>query len=76
MEPPLAYMPVAVPAPLAVTSLSVKKLAEAATATQSCLCNRPCLALPVGAQGVHRAGLVDGAAHVRQQAAQELAALG
>eukprot|EP00961_Rhodomonas_salina_P187200 2527534-Rhodomonas_salina.1 len=36
MEPPLAYMPVAVPAPLAATSLSVKKLAEAAAATPVC----------------------------------------
>eukprot|EP00961_Rhodomonas_salina_P101754 1368804-Rhodomonas_salina.1 len=36
MEPPLAYMPVAVPAPLAATSLPVKKLAEAAAATPVC----------------------------------------
>eukprot|EP00961_Rhodomonas_salina_P033909 456388-Rhodomonas_salina.1 len=36
MEPPLAYMPVAVPAPLAATSLPAKKLAEAAVATPVC----------------------------------------
>eukprot|EP00961_Rhodomonas_salina_P241729 3265531-Rhodomonas_salina.1 len=58
MEPPLAYMPVAVPALL---NLPFCQEAGRSCCSSSCLCNRPCFALPVGAQGVpsHSAGSVD-----------------